>query len=75
MLDTNQPVPKHVSRHEQAVPKQLYNLNELKEHLHSIEENDYIDIETANILIEEIDKYVISFVENIVSIMKNNISS
>ena len=64
-----------MSRHEQAVPKQLYNLNELKEHLHSIEENDYIDIETANILIEEIDKYVISFVENIVSIIKNNISS
>ena len=63
-LDTNKPVP-----------KQMISMNELREHLYNVEDSVFMNKNVANMLIEEIDKYVIHFNENIINIMKNRISN
>ena len=56
---------------EQPVPKQLLPLNELKEHLKNTE-NEFLDDDIVEMMLNEIDKYVIDFPEEAVEIIKSN---
>ena len=56
---------------EQPVPKQLSPLNEIREHLET-NENEFLDKDIADMMLKEIDKYVIDFPEEAVNIIKSN---
>ena len=56
---------------EQPVPKQLLPLNELKEHLRS-SENEFLDDGIVEMMLNEIDKYVIDFPKEAVEVIKSN---
>ena len=58
-------------RTERPVPKQLEPLNELKEHFIN-NKYEFLDEETINMFLKEIDRYVIDFPEEAVEIMKSN---
>ena len=58
-------------RTERPVPKQLEPLNELKEHLNN-NRYEFLDEETVNVFLDEIEKYVVDFPEDIVETMKSN---
>ena len=56
---------------EHPVPKQLLPLNELKEHLRNTE-NEFLDYGIIEMLLNEIDKYIIDFPEEAVEVIKSN---
>ena len=58
-------------RTEKPVPKQLVQINELKEHL-SNNRYEFLDEETVKNFLGEIEKYVIEFPEDIVETMKSS---
>ena len=55
---------------EQPVPKQLLPLNEMREHLET-NENAFLDKDIADMMLKDVDKYVIDFPEEAVEIMKS----
>ena len=56
---------------EQPVPKQLLPLNEMKGHLET-NENKFLDKDIVDMMLKEIDKYVIDFPEEAVDVIKSN---
>ena len=56
---------------EHPVPNQLLPLNEIKEHLRNTE-NEFHDDGIAEIMLNEIDKYIIDFPEEAVEVIKSN---
>ena len=57
-------------RTERPVPKQLLPLNELKEHLNN-NRYEFLDEDTVKMMLNEIDKYVIDFPEDVVENMES----
>ena len=58
-------------RSERPAPKQLIPLKELKERLKN-NQYEFLDENTVNMMLNEIDKYVIDFPEEAVEIIKQN---
>ena len=58
-------------RTDKPVPKQLLPMNELKEHLNN-NLYEFLDEETVKVFLDEIEKYVVDFPEDIVETMKSN---